>query len=492
MKLTPERARAILAKRALARKSFDVNRLFDQTFPQQQRFVDDPSNLKALWCTRRAAKSYTAGLYMVTEAIRNPGANILFIGLTRASAKAIVWKDILMAINKRHGLKARFNKADLSMSFSNGSIIFITGVDNDENEMLKLLGKKYRLVCVDEASMYTVDVRNLIYGVLRPAMVDPNTQGQRGTICLMGTSSNFPRGLFFDITTGKEKGWSLHTWTAYDNPYVAKQWAEEMEEIKRDRPLYLETPQYKQFYLNEWAVDDSKLVYRFDDTRNTYKQLPPTLDPQGWRFVLGVDTGWEDDNAFVLCGYHENDPHLYVIRTFNKPRMTFDQVVIKINEFMLDPQYPVSKVIIDGANKQGVESMRIRSAIPFEYADKQGKVDFIEMLNGDLIQAKIKISHRCEALTDELRGLVWLTDGDKIIVPKKENPSLSNHLCDAFLYAWRNGYHYHSTPKEVKLVKYSKEWYEKQAEGIWERERELLEKGSSNGWGDEGGWGDLG
>jgi phage terminase large subunit len=491
MKLTPERARAILAKRALSRKAFDVTRLFDPNFPQQLKFVQDPSNLKTLWCTRRAAKSYTAGLYMVTEAIQNPGSNILFIGLTRASAKAIVWKDILMAISKRHGLKARFNKAELSMSFSNGSVIFITGVDSDESEMLKLLGKKYRLVCIDEASMYSVDVRNLVYGVLRPAMVDPNSQGLRGTICLMGTSSNFPRGLFFDITTGKERGWSLHTWTAYENPYVATQWAEEMEEIKRDRPMYLETPQYKQFYLNEWAVDDSKLVYRFDDQRNLYKDLPVKLSPEGWRFVLGVDTGWEDDNAFVLCGYHENDPHLYVIRTFNKPRMTFDQVVIKINEFMLDPQYPVSKVIIDGANKQGVESMRIRSAIPFEYADKQGKVDFIEMLNGDLIQAKIKINQRCEALTDELRGLVWLTDGDKIVLPKKENPSLSNHLCDAFLYAWRNGYHYHSTPKEVKLVKYSKEWYNKQAEDIWERERELLEKGNSDGWGDEGGWGEV-
>jgi phage terminase large subunit len=491
MPITKEQAIRELARRAKLRKAMDPARLFDPNFPQQLAFVEDPSNLKALWCTRRAAKSYTAGLYMVAEAMKYPGSNILFIGLTRASAKAIVWKDILQALNKRFNLKAKFNQSDLTMTL-NGSVIQITGIDNDENEMLKLLGKKYRLVCIDEASMYSIDTRNLVYGVLRPAMVDPNSAGLRGTICLMGTSSNFPRGLFFDVTNGKEKGWSLHTWTAYENPYVAKQWAEEMEEIARDRPMYLETPQYKQFYLNQWAVDDTKLVYRFDDSRNLYKgQLPERLAPEGWRFILGVDTGWEDDNAFVLCGYHENDPHLYVIKTFNKPRMTFDQVVLKINEFMLDPMYPVSKVIIDGANKQGVESMRIRSAIPFEYADKQGKVDFIEMLNGDLIQAKIKINQRCEALIDELRGLVWLTDGDKIELPKRENPSLSNHLCDAFLYAWRNGYHYHSMPKEVKAVKYSKEWYAKQAEDIWERERELLQKSSGGDWGDEGGWGDL-
>lgn len=487
-RLSPHDARRILAQRRAAKRVVNTDTLFDPAFPQQKAFIDDPSNLKALWCTRRAAKSYTAGLYMVAEALKNPGVNILFIGMTRASAKAIVWKDILQTINIRHKLKAKFNKSELIMTLPNGSQIFVTGVDSDENDMLKLLGKKYRLVCIDEASMYSVDIRNLVYGVLRPAMVDPNSQGLRGTICLMGTSSNFPRGLFFDVTTGVERGWSLHQWSALDNPYVKVTWQEELDEIARDRPLYLETPQYKQFYLNQWAVDNTKLVYRYNDQLNTYKgPLPEKLNHEGWRFVLGVDTGWEDDNAFVLCGYHENDPHLHVIRTFNKPRMTFDQVVLKINEFMLDPVYPVSKVIIDGANKQGVESMRIRSAIPFEYADKQGKVDFIEMLNGDFVQAKIKINTGCKALIDELRGLVWLTNGDKIVLPKKENPSLSNHLCDAFLYAWRNGYHYHSTPKATTLVKYSKEWYKKQAEDIWEKEKEMLQQNS--GWGDGGDWG---
>jgi hypothetical protein len=490
MNITPEAARRELARRRALRQRYNSSQLFDAAFPQQLAFCNDPSNLKALWCTRRAAKSYTAGLYMIKEALDNPGSNILFVGLTRASAKAIVWKDILMAINKRHNLKAKFNKAELQMTLPGGAMIQVTGVDSDESEMLKLLGKKYRLVCIDEASMYSVDVRNLVYGVLRPAMVDPNSGGQRGTIALMGTASNFPRGLFFDITNGREGGWSLHQWSALDNPYVAKQWQEELDEIAKDRPLYMETPQYKQFYLNQWAVDDTKTVYKFGEDRNIYRALPPELSESGWSFVLGVDTGWEDDNAFVLTGFHENDPRLFVIKTFSKPHMTFDAVVRKINEFMLDPQFPVHKVVIDGANKQGVESMRVRSAIPFEYADKQGKVDFIEMLNGDLVQGLVKIHASNQKFIDELRGLVWTTENDKIVVPKKENPTLPNHMCDAFLYAWRMGYHFHSTPATKKLVKYSKDWYAKQAEDIWEREKEHLEalEGNNGGWGSDGGW----
>lgn len=450
MALSPAQAARLLKKRKAA--AFDVEDLFDKKFPQQTAFIRDPSKLKALFCTRRAAKSYTAGTYLVYEALTNPGVNCLFVGLTRSSAKGIIWKDILKVVNRKFKLKAKFNLATLTVSFPNGSVISVTGADSDEDEMNKLLGRKYRLVCIDEASMYTIDMHKLVYGILKPAMADLG-----GTICLMGTASNFTRGLFYDITNKKEAGWTLHSWTAHDNPHVAKQWQQELDEIKKLRPMFMETPLFKQWYLNLWVVDNEKLVYKFNEERNLYIDLPH-LPTDGWIYVLGVDTGWEDDNAFVLTGYHEKDKNLYVIKTYNRPHMTFDMVVTKIQEFMADPIYRPSKVIIDGANKQGVESMRQRSQIPFEYADKTGKVDFIEMLNADLIQQKIKISSKCNTLIDEMMGLVWMTDGDKIRLPKREHPSLSNHLCDSFLYAWRNGYHYVFQPKIEGPKTGSKEW----------------------------------
>lgn len=463
-------------------------KIFDPNFSRQTDFILDPSRLKTLFCTRRSAKSYTAGLYMVYECLTNPGANCLFLGLSRESAKGIIWKDVLQEINYKYDLKAVFNLTELTVTFPNGSIIRATGVDADQDEMNKLLGKKYRLVCIDEASMYTIDLEKLVYGILKPAMADV-----RGTICLMGTSSNFTRGLFYDVTTGVRKDWSVHAWTAHDNPYVAIQWQEELDEIERDRPLFKETPLFKQWYLNQWVVDTDKLVYKFDHQRNSFSRLPPNLNPTGWTYVLGVDTGWEDDNAFVLSAFHDNDPSLYVVKTFNKKHMTFDQVTAKIQEFMDDKDMAPSKIVIDGANKQGVESMRQRSSIPFEYADKQDKATFIELLNADLVQAKIKVASRCTALINELMGLVWKTDGDKISIPRKEHPSLPNHLCDAFLYAWRNGYHYHSRPVEKKLIVGSREWYLKQndADTIWNKERERLEneQGEQGGWPSEPGFG---
>lgn len=461
--------------------------ILDRSFTKQCEFIEDHHTLKALWCTRRAAKSYTGGLALVKAGLENPGSNCLYLGLTRGSAKGIIWKDVLKQIDKKFDLQMSFNGTELTATFPNGSIIYVTGVDADEDEMEKLLGKKYKFIFIDEAQSYSINLRALIYGVLGPACVD-----QGGTICIAGTSGNITQGLFFDITNKKEPGWKLFTWTAFDNPYVAEQWQLELDRIDRERPLFKETPLYKQWYLNLWDIDAEKLVYKFNHAKNTYIKLP-AVRPEGWTYILGVDTGWEDDNAFVLAAFHENDPCLYIIRTFNQRHMTFDQVTLKIHEFMAHPTEPPCKIIIDGANKQGVESMRQRSAIPFEYADKTGKVDFIEMMNADFIQERIKIHFHCNELIQEVMGLVWKTTSDKIDLPKKEHPSLPNHLCDAMLYAWRNGYHYQSEAIRPVLVMGSKAWYEKTMQDQWEKEREALihQEGLGQGWpSEEGlGWG---
>jgi len=457
-------------KKHLDKEELDTAELFDNRFHQQKNFIEDPAKLKALWCTRRAAKSYTAGLYMVKQALENPGSNCLFIGLTRLSAKGIIWKDVLKVINRKHNITSpdAFNSTELTWTFDNGSVIWLTGVDADEDEMDKLLGKKYRLACLDEASFYTIDMRRLIYGILKPAVAD-----ERGTICLMGTSSNFTQGLFFDITTGVEPGWSLHTWSAFDNPYVAKQWQEELDEIDKLRPLFKETPLYKQWYLNEWVIDTEKLVYKFNQDRNLFDKRPE-LRPDGWSYVLGVDLGLEDDSAFVLCAFHENDPILYITTTFNKKGMDITDVANKIKEFLA--QYSIGKVIIDGSNKQAVEEMRRRHGVPLEPADKKEKSDFIELLNTELIQAKIKINNKCTNLINELMGLVWVTEGDKIKFPRKEHPALPNHLCDALLYAWRYCYSYMAEIPTKRPVMGTKAWHDEQNAKMWELEREKLEE----------------
>lgn len=443
------------------------SKLLDPNFPQQTQFILDPSKLKALFCTRRAAKSYTGGLYMVKECLENPGVNCLFIGLTRATAEGIVWKDILKDIDRRNDLRISFNQSKLTATFPNGSVIWVTGVDADEDEMNKLLGKKYKLVVLDEASMYSVNLNQLVYGVLKPAVAD-----ERGTICMMGTSSNLIKGLFYDITNGREPGWKLHSWTAYDNPYVAKQWTQEIEDIKRDRPLFMETTLFKQWYLNEWVVDEDKLVYKYRDGHNDYVSLP--YYPYGqWNYVLGVDLGYHPDpSAFVVCAFHENDSLLYIVEAYKKLEMDITDVANKIKFYL--GRYPlIYKVIIDNSAKQAVEEMQKRHGLSLTPAEKQGKSDFIELMNSEFIQGHIKVNRLLSTdLIEEYGSLVWKLDGDKIFIPRKENEACANHLTDAALYAWRYTYAFLSQKHKEKIDLRDRAQYIKHTEKLMEESLE--------------------
>lgn len=422
-------------------------------FPKQLEFIQDESRLKALFCTRRSAKSYTGGLCLVEAALKNPGVNCLYIGLTRLQAKGIIWKDILRDIDRKNKLGIEFNKTELVATLKNGSVIHVTGIDDDPDEMQKLLGKKYKMVVIDEAASFRQDLRELIYGILKPATVDVG-----GTVCLMGTSGNLTQGLFYDITKTGEPGWKLFTWSAFDNPYVAKQWQEELDDIKATRPLFMETPLFKQHYLNQWVVSDDDLVYRFAYERNEYKDLPTGLNEKGWNYVLGVDMGFDDSSAFMVAAFHDNDSTLYFIDSFKQSQMDVTDVAEKIK--YLQKVHPIDRIIVDGANKQAVVEIQKRHGIPLEASDKREKAEFIEIMNAELIQGRVKFGPLCHqkfgpprketSIIDEYLYLIW--DERKRKLGKKiEHSSCENHLCDAALYAWRFCWQFLASPAVKKF-----------------------------------------
>lgn len=428
--------------------------------------VDSPTHLFLLangLVSHNSAKSYSAGLYLVKEALAQPGVSCLYIALTRDSAKKILWKDVLKVINKKHNLKMKFNESTLTATMQNGSVIYLTGVDSKEEEKEKLLGQKYKLVIVDEAASYTIDLRELVYSVLKPAVSD-----YRGTICLIGTPGNLTKGLFYDITNDKEKGWSVHRWTTFDNPYMVKNWQAEIDQLIANHPNIQETPWFKQNYLGQWVIDDTKRVYKYDSSRNTYTDLPRG---QGltYHYVLGIDLGFKPDpTAFVVGAYSDYDPTLYIIEASSQLEMDITDVSNRIKE--LDAKYSFNHMVIDGAAKQSVEEMKKRHGLPLKTAEKQGKKDFIEIMNAEFIQGKIKLHmHKAAVLADEYLGLIWKGEG----ADREEHPSCPNHGADGALYLWRFAYTYlwEKLPQVPKPG--SEEWFKYQTQ---EMERKTEEQ----------------
>ncbi len=433
--------------KALAQRELDKRAkppvFLDGTFALQSQFIEHPSKFKALFATRRFGKSYTGGLYLLKEAYENPGVSCIYVALTRDSAKKIMFKDVLKPINRRLGLGIKFNETLLTCTLPNGSVIYLMGVDSSDDEKDKLLGQKYKIAVMDECASFSIDLRELVYGILKPAMADLG-----GTIVMLGTPGNLTKSLFYDITTGTEPGWHVVKADTKDNPYMADKWRKEIEELKVNQPYIVETPMFKQMYLGQWVIDEDALVYKFNQERNVYDSIP--LQASGdWQYLLGVDLGYEDASAFVVVAFHEYDKILYVADLYKQSRMDITDVANKIKE--IKAKYDVHKVVIDGANKQAVEEIQKRHSIPLIPADKTGKSDFIEIMNSELIQGRIKLHHTtAKALQEEWQNLVWKEKGIK----REENPACENHLSDACLYAWRFCYQYLSQAAPKPLPKW--------------------------------------
>jgi hypothetical protein len=263
---------------------------------------------------------------MFKRALEVEGSSILYIALTRDSAKKIMWKDCIKVLNKKYELGCKFNEVELTATLPTGTIIYLTGVDAKPSEMEKLLGQKYALVIIDEAASFRINLDDLVYKTLLPAVSDYD-----GQILMIGTPGLITKGLFFDITTGKEPGWKVFKWSWEDNPYQRKHIQKQLEILKTTKPGFELTPAYKQMYTGQWYIDEDKLVYKFAEVRNTAPSLPKARE---YFYILGVDLGYDPDpSAFVLAAYSAHDPNLYFIHAEKKTKMDVTSVANRIKHF---------------------------------------------------------------------------------------------------------------------------------------------------------------
>lgn len=481
----------------------------------------DPARFKLLRTPRREGKSNTDGRLLIQAAFETADCSVLYIGKTIGSARRTMVRHILVPLFREFGIKYEYNKTELSFTLENGSVIYLTGMDADEKQQNKVFGQKFKLAIVDEAALFRTDLRQIIYTLLVPAVLD-----ERGTIIVSGMPSNLHQGFFYELTSApdaqrpdivyeslpptstgtwsvvdREYGtiWKGFYWAPLTNPYMREQKIEQTAILKATSPGIETTPDYQQSYLGVWAIDYSALVYRFNEERNTLPCLPVTwgniiLREDRWRYVLGIDLGWNDPTAFVVGAYHPDANLLiYVQATKESGLVYIDEARrrpdVKSRIEFLRMKYPIDTIIIDGAEKQGVETLSLAMKIPLVSTEKQGKWDFIDLMNGDFDTQVVRLldndtDHPTADLMDEYRKLVKDPNAKLL---RHEHPGCSNHATDAALYIYRHvrslvGHKAKPPPKFG-----SKAWFDQQTENA---QRQAIGAarmegghGGSNPWG---------
>lgn len=411
-----EHAKAIALEVEAIRRSRWKPAFGTKKFEKQYNFINDNSSLIAVQCPRRSGKSEGLGRKQLKECFDHPGTAQLYIGLTFASARAIAWDAIFKKLNEDLQLQGDPNESRLEMRFPNGSKIVLFGADSNEREIDKKLGGKYRSIVIDEAAFFKQDLNNMVYEKLLPCVADYD-----GWVALASTTSEYTNGLFYDVTNYKETGWSVHKWTGDDNPFMKEKLRKQIALLKKTKPRIEETPAFRRMYLNEWVIDTDSLCYKYNRDINDIDKIPHD-DPM--YHVIGIDLGFNDATAFSVLCFGDYDPDCYVKFAYKQSRMIISDVAKRI-QFLMNKYDPIA-IVVDNASKQAVEELKQKFELPLIAAEKQGKADFIEIMNSDFITGNIKLLPGAQPLKVEYGSLIW----DKQLLPKKiEHPGCENHLC---------------------------------------------------------------
>lgn len=460
--LTPEQLRAAaLHLESLPTPPTDF-RLERILFAQQLPFGLDTSRYQTAVTPRRAGKTYAIAAKLLSVALAKRGCVALYITLSRINAKRIVW-ETLKEMNRLYALGGLCGEADLSVTFPNGSRVFLSGA-SDKGEVEKFRGLALGIVIIDEAQSFPAYLEQLVDEVLAPALTDYS-----GTMALVGTPGPVPIGYFHDRCSSH--AWTHHGWSVFDNVFLERKSGRPTRQLLADelarRGVDESDPVIQREWFGRWVLDSNSLVFRYDAKANNRR-----LDYHD-EYVVGVDLGFDDADAIAVLGWSLRSPACELVYEWVGAKQTISALMAKVAEVYA--RYKPHAVVADtgGLGKKIAEEIQARLGLPIEAADKARKLEHIELLN------------------DALRtGLLYAPSGgrfaqDCLLVEwdrsNPEKPCISERyhsdICDAVLYAWRRAQAWlYEAPKLKPPAINTPEWFEAQMKQQQQELDEMLER----------------
>lgn len=423
---------------------------------------------------RGGGKTTAERARLVIKMARIPKARCVYIATTKEHARELMW-DPLKDLCERLGIGATFNETRMTCTFKkNGARVRLFGAD-DMREIDKLRGQSFHEVAIDEAASHSEKILSaLIHRIVGPRLGDFG-----GCIVLFGTPGHVLSGLFYDSTrTGSDKhrpwkdrhdqqwhgwkGWSSHFWDLEEAgkhiPAIQRLWVEALEEKERnkwsdDHPIWLRE------YRGQWAADDTENVFKYrahitlDGVTQQWNQWDPERvgpmkfaklpeDRADWLYVYPMDMGHAYPFALNVFAVSPSDPDKRILHVFGFEKK--GMYAKPVAELLLGEGHnadrpggcigytgwPVGSVIDSDdaiiqelANVYGIRCLKAERKMGYKFGA-------IELVNGDLIDGRIKIL-KGSKLEEQLLQLQWVSNEFGEL---KENKAQPNHSTDCLVY----------------------------------------------------------
>ncbi len=439
-------------------------------FPKQLKFVQDTHPFKIAVCSRRAGKTVSCAAHLIDTALGTPEVLCLYITLSRNNAKKLIWRE-LKRINKVHDLKGEEDQTELSMTFPNGSIIYLSGA-KDESAIENFRGMPFKLVYIDECQSFRPYIEELIDDILGPALMDYD-----GTLCLIGTPGATPVGYFAEVAGAvqdkikKSESWAQHAWTFFDNPYIAskskKTHQQMLDRELRRRGVTVDDPSIQREWFGKWTLDSDSLWVHYSIAKNHFQELPKA--PK-WTHILGIDLGYNDADALAVLAYSDKSPTTYLVEELIVPKQGITELVEQIQ--FLQKKYDIVKMVIDegGLGKKIAEEIRRRHGIPVQAADKVRKQENVALMNDALRTGRLMAKSASRFAQDSYLVEIDRAKSrpDKIAISDRYH----SDIIDAVLYAFRESPAYAYEPPAEKPKPGTREFYRQEEQEMMERDIE--------------------
>lgn len=381
---------------------------------------DKENNHILLFGGSRSGKTYLFILAVVTRAWKYPGSRHLMARLRFSHAKLSIWMDTLQKVLDDQLVPAVYtlNSTDHYVKFSNGSEIWIDGLD-DKERVDKILGREYSTIFFNEVSQLPYDTVTTVLTRLSQSI--PGCANKAYYDCNPAGRLHWANRIFVqhELPDGKPCGPGYACMKINPDDNRANLPPRYIEDILARLP----EAKKKRFMLGEWTDPEGTIFTNWD-----IQEIPDEIRLHS-RHSYGLDFGYSIDPAVLVDTYVNGDD------------IWFDELIYETQLTNRDLGGMMQKMVQEGvpiyadsAEPKSIEELR-RAGLNVVGALKGP--DSVRVGIDWLLAKHIHITERSMNAQMEASNYTWRTarDGDLQPVPIDDY----NHFWDAARYSISEG-----------------------------------------------------
>lgn len=347
-----------------------------------------------------SGKSHSIAQFFIMRFYKEKDKRFLVLRKTLPSLRITAYKLILDLLHE-YNLPYKLNKTEMVITCNSNEMLFKS---LDDPEKIKSYEGNY--LWIEEAT--EISYNDFLQLNLR-------LRRKTDTINQMYLTFNPISKLHWIyrelIETGRDDV-AIHHSTYKDNPFLAREYIEELEALKNQDKTF-----YEIYTLGQWGVLQNTIYSNWE----IKKDWPEEFD----EVIYGLDFGYNNPSALIEIGI--KDEEYYLKELLYQSGLTNAALIRKLDELEIDKQ---ANIYADASEPQRIEEIK-REGFNI-YPCEKGK-DSVRHGIDYCKRQKLWIHPESTNLIAELQSYKWKEDKDGNVLD--EPVKFKDHACDAFRYA---------------------------------------------------------